>query len=192
MKHVFLDTETTGLDFNLHVPIEICLIISDSDNNIVDFYHSFINISEEDYKNADPQALKVNGFSLSECRKNENDLSKTKEGIVNFLQYNEINKDNSFFMCQNPSFDRPFFQKIVDLETQKQLNLPYHWLDLASMFWIEFSSQKVITSLSKDSIAFELGLPPEEKPHSALRGALHLYECYKRLRRLDECKLAAK
>ncbi len=33
--------------------------------------------------------------------------------------------------------------------------------------------------LSKDKIAKFYNLPPEEKPHRALRGVEHLIECYK-------------
>ena len=66
----------------------------------------------------------------------------------------------------------------MPVETQQELELPYHWLDLASMYWAKIlTPQEVngrviryhpsihIPPLSKDAIAHGLGIPPEEKPH---------------------------
>lgn len=63
--------------------------------------------------------------------------------------------------------------------------MPYHWLDLASMYWMviheEGSIKDAEISVSKDSIARRLNLPVEEKPHRAINGVQHLIECYRAL-----------
>jgi DNA polymerase-3 subunit epsilon/oligoribonuclease len=66
---------------------------------------------------------------------------------------------------------------------------PYHWLDLASMYWaleikksqnLEYSLPDEIL-LSKDNIAKSLGLEQEAKPHRAMHGVDHLLLCYTHL-----------
>jgi oligoribonuclease len=74
----------------------------------------------------------------------------------------------------------------VDVYTQEKLNWPYHWLDLASMYWVAFFQKKVSLgepipqkmSLSKNDIASQYQLPVEDLPHKALNGVNHLLLCY--------------
>jgi oligoribonuclease len=76
-------------------------------------------------------------------------------------------------------FDRMFFSKIIDVETQTKLKFSYHWLDLASMYWIKcVSSGKVPESIRLSSIAKTLGLEPENSPHNAMGGIQSLMDCY--------------
>lgn len=98
-----------------------------------------------------------------------------------------VRRREAVFICQNPSFDRAFFSQLIDPDTQNVLDWPYHWLDLASMFWA-ISLQKTQKThapppwdlrFSKDSIAMHYHLPPEEKPHRAMQGVDHLLLCYK-------------
>ena len=80
-----------------------------------------------------------------------------------------------------------FFSQIVDPDTQETLSWPYHWLDLASMYWA-ITMQKAIqhqgplpweTGYSKDLIAKQYQQPPEASPHRAMNGVTHLLVCYK-------------
>ena len=185
MKIVFLDIETTGLDFEIHMPIEIAMVIKDSNHPCVyTEYSSAIYQPKEIWDQADKKALEINGFL-------ERDIKKTQfscvvaEQIQGFLTSNHISKDDSFFMCQNPSFDRVFFHKIVSQKNMEYLQMPYHWLDLASMYWIKTQSAKITLpeakTLSKDTIATMLKLPREEKPHTAVGGVRHLISCYETL-----------
>ena len=50
---------------------------------------------------------------------------------------NKIKRGEAVFICQNPYFDRAFFAQLIDPDTQEKNLWPYHWLDLASMFWVE-------------------------------------------------------
>ena len=87
---------------------------------------------------------------------------------------------------QNPSFDRAFFAQIIDPDLQEKLLWPYHWLDLASMYWAkaltkektEANKMPWVTGLSKDKIATVYKLPAEGKPHRAMNGVDHLILCY--------------
>jgi len=108
------------------------------------------------------------------------------EGIKASFSRNGIKRGNAVFICQNPSFDRIFFSQLIDADVQEKLLWPYHWLDLASMYWADCitkakSGQSLLpweTGFSKDKIARALRLPPEEKPHRAMNGVDHLLLCY--------------
>jgi DNA polymerase-3 subunit epsilon/oligoribonuclease len=100
---------------------------------------------------------------------------------------NKVKRGDAVFICQNPSFDRAFFAQLVDPDTQEKSLWPYHWLDLASMFWAKAIHCKQQsdgmwpweTGLSKDKIATAFFLPSEERPHRAMNGVDHLILCYK-------------
>jgi DNA polymerase-3 subunit epsilon/oligoribonuclease len=191
VKAVFVDIETTGLDFDVHVPIDIAVAVLDlNDTSNLVTYTSCITCDAEDWILADPKALEVNGFTQENTRLSKKDWEVGRE-IEEFLIRHKITKDEAFFICQNPSFDRPFFLQLISQERMNSLNWPYHWLDLASMFWIKFygCSYPAPTklSLSKDSIARHFNLPPERKPHRALNGVLHLIQCYRHVTSWQTC-----
>lgn len=191
MKAIFVDIETTGLDFDVHVPIDIAVAVLDLDDmTSLVTYTACITLDASDWILADKKALEVNGFIPENTLLSKNDWQVGKE-IEEFLVKQGVCKDESFFICQNPSFDRPFFLQLISQERMNELNWPYHWLDLASMFWIKFygscypAPSKL--SLSKDSIAKHFGLPPERKPHRALNGVLHLIQCYRYVSSWQTC-----
>lgn len=193
MKAVFVDIETTGLDFDVHVAIDIAVIVVDL--STIDEKHTYtacITCDAKDWLFADPKALQVNGYSQDTFPSYSKPSWQVGKEIEEFLVQHEIVRGRSFFICQNPSFDRPFFLQLMSQDRMNELHMPYHWLDLASMYWIKFygsfypipsldSPYKDLNyeiSLSKDSIAYAFGIPPEPKPHKALMGAEHLIRCY--------------
>lgn len=182
MKAIFLDLETTGLDFKKHTVVDVAVkAVNLHDNTELFTYNSLIKCFECEIKDADKEAMKVNGLTYEKLREGKH-LIQVKYELQDLLVEHGLFHEHAVFICQNPSFDRPFFQQIIDQEETKELKLPYHWLDLASMYWIKFYGSCYPTpiriSLSKDSIAKSFGIPPEEKPHSALRGVEHLIQCY--------------
>lgn len=187
MKGVFIDLETNGLDSFQHSVLEIAICIVDLRSlRTLHEYQTFVRISEREFSFAsDPDALMINKITIDEIRSGK-EIDDIKDDLVElFLSY-EIEKSNSVFICQNPSFDRRFFDKIFPVELQKDIELPYHWLDLASMYWVKtcyplMNSQETKISLSKDSIAKSLGIKPEKKPHRAMNGVKHLIECYEKM-----------
>lgn len=190
MKGIFLDIETNGLDYIKNDAIEICVCIYDlHDMTCISEYYSVIRCQEERWNNnSDKQALKINGITFDEVKNAQTTNEVCDELLILFLMH-EINKNNSVFICQNPSFDRCFFNKIISVETQQAIDLPYHWIDLASMYFMKNIACEELKALSlksaipcsKDAIANFYGLPIEEKPHRAKNGVKHLIECYNAL-----------
>lgn len=179
---IFLDIETNGLDFHSHEVLEIAFKIVDLDSQEERAsYSQILCINKEAWARSDLVSLSVNGFDWEKTARGK-PLDEVKKEIIAIFQSQGIHRKNSVFICQNPSFDRPFFAKIIGVYEQEQMQWPYHWLDLASMYFTY--NQQVnnepprARDLSKDEIAKNLGLPTEVKPHHALRGVEHLLLCY--------------
>lgn len=185
MIGIFLDQETTGLDSTRHHVVEIAFRALDlATGQELCTYESVIQLRDEEWKAADPQSLNVNGMTFERMQ-----AGKKKELVADeikkMLKKIGVARGKAVFICQNPSFDRPFFAQLIAPYEQEKLFWPYHWLDLASMFWaLEIQKCTGATipdelKLSKDSIAKSLGLPGEARPHRAMGGVDHLLLCYK-------------
>jgi len=186
MLAIFLDMETTGLDQSRHHAIDVALTIIDvTTGENKGSYRSLIKQTREVWDFHDPVSIEINGYTYEEIA-----LGKEKKNvgseIIQLFQSVGIERGSAVFICQNPGFDRGFFTQLIDVYTQERLNWPYHWLDLASMYWANVSKKSLDTkqpfpqklNLSKNSIAEKYGLQPEEMPHRAMNGVNHLIACY--------------
>jgi oligoribonuclease len=189
MLAIFLDQETTGLDPARHRTIEIAFKIVDvSTDEVIASYDSVVKLSREAWDRHDPTSMKINGF-LWETICGGKELELVSNEIKHCFIQNGIARGKAVFICQNPSFDRAFFNHLVSVDEQEKLKWPYHWLDLASMYWAArmWKAKNTKTPfpeeiiLSKDKIAEYYGLPPEKKPHKAMNGVDHLIICYQAL-----------
>lgn len=188
MKAVFLDIETNGLCPDYNQALEIGVSIYDLHNmTCLSSYSSFMRCSDiQWYFGSDVYSLSINGITFEDV-KDAKEINQVGFELSELFLKHDINKINSIFICQNPSFDRAFFNKIISVKFQRNLELPYYWLDLASMYWslvlVTNSCHIAETTipLSKDSIAEYLGLDLEEKPHRAMNGVNHLICCYRKL-----------
>lgn len=186
MQGIFLDIETTGLNFFRHCPIDIAFKVIDlSSGKMLGSYSSMINLSQEMWDKKDLNSIEVNGFTWEEVCRGKNREVVGKE-IIATLSALQIQRLNSVFICQNPAFDRGFFNQLIDVYVQELLNWPYHWLDLASMYWAARVKECVQThtpipeklSFSKNEIAKYYQLPLEATPHRSMAGVDHLILCY--------------
>src|SRR3990167_4046921 len=187
MRAVFLDTETNGLNTQVHHIVELAFKIVDLETGaLLDNYEKIVSMPEEAWAKSDKESLRINGFSWEEIQTKGQKPDLISQEITERFEQFEIKRKKAVFICQNPSFDRVFFSKLINPDRQEALFWPYHWLDLASMFWalsiIEAKSQKSPLpwqiGFSKDSIAFHYKIPPEDKPHRAMNGVSHLLLCY--------------
>ncbi len=191
MLGIFLDTETNGLNPRKHRVLEIAFqILNIETGACLDKFHSFIALPRPLWELGDPDSLAVNGIAWEECCSGTT-VQETERAIVACFQKNGVRRGEAVFICQNPSFDRVFFSQLVDTDRQEELDWPYHWLDLASMYWAlriwqqshgqAKGSPPWRGGLSKDKIAESLGLGGEPKPHRAENGVVHLIACYRAL-----------
>lgn len=189
MLGIFLDQETTGLDSSKHAVLEIaCKIIDLATGVELATYDAIITHPKETWDARDPQSILVNGFTWEMVAGGKPE-AQVGEEIKSLFKKVAIQRGKSVFICQNPSFDRPFFAKIIDPYQQEKLFWPYHWLDLASMYWaLEIKKCRETHApipdelrLSKDTIAKALMLPPEKRPHRAMNGVDHMLVCYHKI-----------
>lgn len=193
MYGIFLDIETTGLNAIFHRPIDIACKIVDLSKGIIKVeYQSVVKQTLEVWDRKDPSSIQVNGFTWDEVSKGKDPATVGAE-ITAIFQKMGIQRGSSVFICQNPSFDRSFFNQLIDVYTQEDLNWPYHWLDFASMYWatvVQKAKQEgrevpEKISLSKNDIALAYNLPKESSPHRAINGVNHLILCYQTLFGVD-------
>ncbi len=186
MLGIFLDTETNGLNAQKHRVLEIAFQIVDvATGEVKERFQALISQTADDWKRSDPESLKVTGFTWEEVSKGQKAAAVTEQ-IKELFGRLGIKRGQAVFICQNPSFDRAFFCQLIEPETQELLLWPYHWLDLASMFWSESIHRGKKepqlfpwnTGISKDRIAATYQLKPEGKPHRAMNGVNHLILCY--------------
>lgn len=186
MLAIFLDMETTGLDPKRHCAIDVAFKIVDvSTGELKGAFQSVIKQPLSEWDKRDPASILINGYTWEEvCLGKEPQL--VSEEIIHLFQFFDIQRGKAVFICQNPAFDRGFFSQLVDVYTQERLNWPYHWLDLASMYWAMTvqkrksagQSMPDTMNLSKNSIAAEYHMPKEVDPHRAMNGVDHLMRCY--------------
>ena len=185
MLAIFLDIETTGLDPFRHRPIEIAVKIFDvNTGEKKGEYQSVIRQSRENWDESDPKSIEVNGFTWDLIQIGLENGQVGKD-IESFFENAGVVRGEAVFICQNPAFDRAFFGHIVSVYRQEDLNWPYHWLDLASMYWSKVAQEGKEfpgeMKLSKNAIAREYGIAPEEQPHRAMNGVDHLILCYQKV-----------
>jgi DNA polymerase-3 subunit epsilon/oligoribonuclease len=186
MQGIFLDIETNGLNATVHRPIDIaCKIVDFSTGNIRGSYQSIIKLPFEAWVAKDPSSILINGFTWEMVSLGKEADIVSQEIIALFTEL-KIQRGGAVFVCQNPSFDRAFFNQLIDVYTQEHLNWPYHWLDFASMYWAIFMQSHLEQgkplpekiTVSKNDIAKAYHLEPEASPHRAMQGVNHLMLCY--------------
>jgi oligoribonuclease len=187
MQAIFLDIEATGLNPSCHRVIEIAFKLVDLPTGEVKLsYERIVKQPLEVWNLSDPVSLEINGFTWEKIQGGISEETVAKE-IIQLFNEHHILRGTSIYICQNPAFDRTFFTQLIDIPTQERFQWPYHWLDLASMFWAHFvqsihdkrESYPEELNLSKNAIAARYGLPIETYPHSALNGVDHLLLCYR-------------
>ncbi len=186
MYGIFLDIETTGLDPYQHRPIDLAFRIVDlSDKELIADYQQLIFYTKDIWDQYDPESLKINGYTYEDTLRGKNSEEVSVE-VIEIMTNAGIQRGNAFFICQNPAFDRAFFDHIIPVYTQEELNWPYHWLDLASIYWalmnkdfyLKGTPMPETIDLSKNAIAQQFSIPIEKTPHRAMNGVQHLMQCY--------------
>ncbi|MBM3191081.1 MAG: 3'-5' exonuclease [Chlamydiae bacterium] len=182
MLGIFLDTETSGLDPKKHKILELAFkIICLTTGQTLETFSQLIAIDSSDWQQSDKTSLQINGLSWDTLQQGK-PLGEVQKLVHAIFKKWQLVRGKAVFICQNPSFDRSFFSQIMDIPMQESLLIPYHWLDLASMYWGYAMAQHLTppweTGFTKDKIAARFHIPSEALPHRALHGVDHLLKCY--------------
>jgi DNA polymerase III alpha subunit (gram-positive type) len=154
-KKAFVDVETTGLDPSVHEIIEFAVAFEDGSS-------STFKLAPDNIASADPEALKVNGYTSAAW----DDSFSQEQGAK------EISKllNECILIGHNIKFDYAFIEALCR-KHQCQLNISYHTIDTVSLAYV-IMAPKGLNSLSLKSVCEHLGIKPEDSVHRAAEGAI--------------------
>ena len=165
----FIDVETTGLNAEVHEIIEVGVVISDNDFNVVSEFE--IKIKPENIETADPTALRVNKY-------NEEDWQNSVS-LAEAIQTLSEKTADCIMVGHNVSFDSLFLEKAF-----RKLNIPnkmfYYKLDTLSIAFAVGANDPDINHLSLHSLCEHFGIE-NKKAHTALSDARATFELFKKL-----------
>lgn len=159
---IFLDTETTGLEYDKHEIWEIAWAVNDEPVVERILVHSL--------KTADPKALKLNGYF------DRYPGGARADGPIVDIDVREMLKGNTL-VCANPTFDRMMMWMRWKVE-------PYHYrsIDVESMALTVFGWERprglmdIANELRRRE--YDISYPD----HTAAKDVQVLRECYNALR----------
>ncbi len=168
----FIDIETTGLDRDTHEIIELGVVIARmKDDVLVVIDQLDLKIHPMHTENADPQALRVNGY-------NEGDWLFAVP-LADAMQAFVEKTAGAIFVAHNITFDAPFIEKALK---DSNLNHDMHFqrLDSLSIAFAVLHAHDDMGKLSLRALCEKYGIE-NKKAHSAFADAYATYEVFKKL-----------
>ncbi len=172
----FVDIETTGLNPDKHEIIQIGCIIArqewSSKGLILEHLDEFeLKIKPERITDADPQALRVNGYEPAEWV-----FAYTlPEAMKLFAEKTK----GSIFVAHNACFDFGFIDKAFRI-TEIENTMHYHKLDTISMAFAKFGHDDTLDRFSLRNLCQHFNIE-NKNAHTALSDARALYQVYEKM-----------
>lgn len=188
---LFVDLETTGLKPEEgHVVLSGCFILDKADMDVnSELFEFVIQPTEEEYANASPKALEVNGFTWELLQETGDPRPLAIQKILSWILQHNITYDTVEFIGQNPSFDQRFLWALMPKELEFAC-FPRESVDvihLAKSLAAKDPSTK-FPSFHGAGISRGLGIEEEGDLHLARGGAescrRNYYEIHRRLQNL--------
>ena len=175
LAHV--DIETTGLVPGYHEPIDVGLVLTDLDGNILDSL--FLRIMPQHPERLSPGAARVNGFNASRWRE-LNALSPRAAVDSLFAFHERARRGRNVMMV---AFNSQFFLDHLLRGQGRSWRELFHYfvLDIPSMAW-----SRGYRELTNGALAKRLGVADEPRTadeHTGLTGAMLNVRIYQALQR---------
>ncbi len=167
-KLIFIDIETTGLDFTQNEIIEIGAVLV-SDGEIIKEFECKVNPIS--IQNSNPISLKINHYNKEDWQ----DAVSLPEALEKLL---EISND-AIMVAHNVAFDSQFLDYAF-LNTGLKNNMHYHKLDTISIAYAKLHGMGDMQKYSLRSLCEQFQIE-NKNAHSALSDARATYELYKKL-----------
>lgn len=178
---IFLDTETTGLDVNLHEAWEYAYVGYRSESDIIDGNPNITRTGflDADLATADPQALEIGGYF--------NRYLEPVQGMFDVAKDIMLSLNGAIIIGNNPAFDIGFLKKFTQLHGFTLL--PFHRainvVDMAlQQAWkLDTREGREAASLPHNSSAlFEAIGCKVARQHTALSDVMDVISVWKKLR----------
>jgi DNA polymerase III epsilon subunit-like protein len=175
----FVDVETTGLVPGYHEMIDLGMVVTDLDGNVLDTL--FVRTMPLHPERLSPGAAAVNGFSVE--RWERLGAVSPSEAVAELVRFHRrvAGDRNALLVAFNSQFDAAFLDHLfrADGRTWREL---YHYfvLDVPSMAW-----SQGLRELTGNALARRLGIPDEPRvadEHTGVRGAMLNVRIYQALR----------
>ncbi len=177
-KHrlAFIDVETTGLNPDKHEIIQIGIVLADQiwNGNKLELKHVEeleLKVKPERISEADPQALRVNGYSPSDWI-----FAYSLPEAMKIFQ--DKTKD-CIFVAHNACFDYLFINKAFTVTNIENL-MHYYKIDSLSVAYARLGVRQEIEKYSLSSLCEIFGIK-NANAHTALADAHATYELFPKL-----------
>ncbi|MEK7662450.1 MAG: 3'-5' exonuclease [Patescibacteria group bacterium] len=173
----FIDIESTGLDLERHEIIQIgCVLVKPipraGKGPTLEVLEEFeLKIKPERIKDADPQALLVNGYNEADWIF-AIDIKKALEVLAEKVK-------DAVMVGHNVSFDHAFLEKAFEKNGIKN-TMHYRKLDTISIAYAKLYNDGDIEKFSLRALCEKLGIE-NKHAHTALSDARATFELYKKL-----------
>jgi DNA polymerase III epsilon subunit family exonuclease len=173
----FIDVETTGLNPDLHEIIELGVVLvrqipQEGKGPALEV------ISEYEYKiiperlfNADPESLKINGYTPEKWT----DAKPLKEVMEDF----SVRTKSASFVAHNVAFDLEFIKRAFEHAGVKS-QMHYHRIDTISLAFAKLYHDPKVEKFSLRFLCEYFGIK-NENAHTALSDARATFELYQKL-----------
>ena len=179
---IFVDLETSGFSPAHGAAILSIGMISDDGklNTPCSDLELYVLPTDEQWAQASPQALEVNGLTYDFLKQNGHPLSSAIEQVCDWLARQRVWLGTDV-VGQNPDFDYRFLHYFMRDELQCAGfpidRNPINVIDLAKELYAKDNTFRLLPnargqpSFKGSTISLALGLPPEPPIHRALAGA---------------------
>lgn len=171
----FVDIETTGIDRDTAEIIELGVVIAKmKDGALVVTDQLDIKIQPQHIETADPQALRINGYTEADWLF----ASSLEEAMKVFVDKTK----GAIFLAHNITFDYPFIEKALK-DKGLEHEMHFHRIDTLSLAFGILHMSGDLGKLSLRMLCEQFGIE-NKKAHSAFADAYALYEVFKKLMQL--------
>ncbi len=171
----FVDIETTGIDRDRHEIIELAVVLARmKDGMLVVEDQLDVKIQPRHMETADPQALRVNGYTEADWLF----AVSLEEALKLFIKKTE----GAVFFAHNITFDYPFIEKALK-DCGLEHAMHFQKIDTLSLAFGILHTSDDLGKLSLRALCEQLGIE-NKKAHSAFADAYALYEVFKKLMKL--------
>ena len=108
---LLIDTETGGLDPNVHSILSIAALVLNYDGQVIDEFYRLVNEAEDGFIMATEEALKINGLTKEQCQDKGVHPRTVVRELLQLLAEHDMTESVTL-VGHNVGFDRGFLKRL--------------------------------------------------------------------------------